>query len=139
MSRRRGGIAAPLTMLIVDRSPMQRAMLKRVLQLSAVPIAAIVDTPHHADALAQLASAPVHALFVGVDPPGDHGLELLRVVVQRDEWRQVVCVATGAHPVAALAHQPSLPPHRTLETPFTVAGVREVLRELIGVPEILNS
>ena len=131
MFRARGAIPAPLTMLIVDRSPMLRAMLKRVLQISGVPIAAILDAADRTQALDQLTHVPIDALFVGVDPPEREGADLLRTVLLHGEWRHVVCIAMGAHPAAALASQEPLPLRGTLEMPFTTNRVRELLSDLI--------
>jgi DNA-binding NarL/FixJ family response regulator len=128
------GVAGPLTILIVDRSPMRRAMLKRVRQLSGVPIATIVEAAGRRGALDAPARGPVNALFVEVDPVEPDGIDLLRAVHDRDEWRHVVCVATGAGPARSTATQsPALPLRGTLEMPFTAPRIRELLSNVLGM------
>ena len=67
------GVAAPLTILIVDSSAMQRTMLKRVMQLSGIPIATILEASDRPEALDVLDKCPVDALFVSVDSAAVEG------------------------------------------------------------------
>jgi DNA-binding NarL/FixJ family response regulator len=129
----RDWVPAPLTILIVDSSAMLRTMLKRVTQLSGIPIATILEASDRAEALDVLAKCPVDALFVNVDAIGGEGMELLRVVLAHREWSRVVRVATGAQSTVGVHDElAALRVRGVLETPFTPERIRELLWDLIS-------
>jgi CheY-like chemotaxis protein len=127
------GVAAPLTILIVDSSAMLRTMLKRVSQLSGIPIATILEASDRAGAFDVLAKCPVDALFVNVDASDGEGMELLRAVQARPEWSRIVRVATGMQSTIGVHGElAALRVRGTLETPFTPDRIRELLWDLIS-------
>src|SRR5262245_45575152 len=68
----------PLRVLLLDESAMLRTMLKRVLQLSGLPLDEVTETAKSDAALATLEDGPpVDAVFANVDPAQAEGHELL--------------------------------------------------------------
>lgn len=83
--------AAP-TILIVDDSPMMRAMVKRVATLTDIPVGSILEAGNGQEALWQLEQHRVDILFTDINMPIMNGVELLRAVARRDDWCHMVRV-----------------------------------------------
>ncbi len=131
--RESGEARRPLIVLIVDFSPMMRAMLKRVIQLSRVPIAEIFEAANGKEALAVLDSKPVDALFTTLSMPEMSGIELLHHVYERPEWDGMLRVAVGANvSTESRLELNQLKVERIVETPFRPEIVREILLERVG-------
>jgi len=128
-----GRLQRPLNILIVDDSAMTRAMLKRVTQLSGVPIAQILEAGSAREALAVLECEPVDVLFTDIDMPEMSGADLLREVNSRaacDHILRIVISSDGS--TARRAELGELKVRGSVEKPFRPEMVREVLGELIG-------
>ena len=127
------GVQKPLNILIVDDSAMMRAMLKRVTQLSGVPIAQILEASNGREALAVLEAHPVDVLFTDINMPEMNGVELLRQVNQRPDWQAILRVVVSTDgSTARRVELSSLKVRCCVEKPFRPEMVRDVLSELIG-------
>lgn len=127
------GAPGPLNILIVDDSAMMRAMLKRVTQLSGVPIAQILEAGNGKEALAVLESQPVDVLFTDINMPEMNGAELLRHVNERPEWDRILRVVVSTDgSTARRVELSALKVRCCVEKPFRPEIVRDVLCELIG-------
>jgi two-component system chemotaxis response regulator CheY len=68
----------PLTILIVDDSATMRQFVRRAVQLSEVPVAAVHEAANGQEALAVLDANQIDALFTDINMPVMSGPELLR-------------------------------------------------------------
>jgi two-component system chemotaxis response regulator CheY len=121
----------PLTILIVDDSAMMRAMLKRVTQLSGVPIAEIFEAGNGKEALAVLDAHRIDVLFTDINMPEMGGAELLRHVNERPDWSHILRVVISTDGSTARRIELSALMVRCyVEKPFRPEVVRDVLCQL---------
>lgn len=64
--------------LIVDDSPIARAVLEKTLRLAKIPIGSLLQAEHGEAALTQLESSWVDVAFVDINMPVMNGVELIR-------------------------------------------------------------
>ena len=113
------GPQKPLNILIVDDSAMMRAMLKRVTQLSGGPIAQILEAGNGLEALAVMSAHPVDVLFTDINMPEMNGVELLRQINERPDWKAVLRVVVSTdHSTARRVELRSLKVRCCVEKPF---------------------
>ncbi len=120
----------PLVVLIVDESAMLRAMLKRVIQISGVPLERVFEVTTAAAGMAVLEAHPVDVVFASLDPSQRLGHKLLQAIVNRSQWPTLIRVATSTRgmPDDQLA---SLGVQGRLGTPYTPEAVREAMAPLL--------
>lgn len=122
-----------MRILIVDDSAMMRAMIKRVVTLSAVPVDEILEAANGAEALKILESHDVHWLLTDINMPIMSGAELLRAIAGRDRWRRLGKVIISTDGSATRREEAAaLDVHRYLEKPFSPEVLRDVLTEAVG-------
>ncbi|HEV8395375.1 MAG TPA: response regulator [Vicinamibacterales bacterium] len=124
----------PLNVLIVDDSATMRALLYRVVGLADLPIGAIYQAPNGAEALKLLETHNIQAVFTDVNMPVMNGMELLREMALRDEWRDIlrIIISTDGSRLRreeARALKVSL----YVEKPFRPEVVRDVLCQIASV------
>ena len=73
-----------MRILIVDDSSMMRAMIKRVVKLTNVPVEEILEAGDAAQALVLLQAHDVQLLLTDINMPGMSGADLLRAVATND-------------------------------------------------------
>src|SRR5258707_2162966 len=81
-----------MRILIVDDSSMMRWRVGRLITLSGVPAAEILEAANGAEALAVLESTDVQLLLTDINMPVMTGLELLREIAPHERWRNLVRV-----------------------------------------------
>ena len=124
----------PLNVLIVDDSATMRALLYRVVGLADLPIGAIYQAPNGAEALKMLETHSIQAVFTDVNMPVMNGMELLREMADRDEWKDIlrIIISTDGSRLRreeARELQVSL----YVEKPFRPEVVRDVLCQIASV------
>jgi len=120
----------PSNILIVDDSSMMRAMLKRAVSLSGMPIGAIHEAPNGQDALAILEANPIDALFTDINMPVMSGTELLRQMAARG-WNHIVRVIVSTDGSSARRDEVrDLDVRMYVEKPFAPEVIRDVLAEV---------
>ena len=119
-----------MRILIVDDSSMMRAMIKRVVKLTDVPVAEILEAGDAKEALSILESHDVQLLLTDINMPGMSGADLLRVVAANDRWRSLTRVVISTDGSAARREQVAeLSVRCYLEKPFSPEVLRDVLAE----------
>ncbi len=85
-----------MNVLIVDDSRVMRAMVRRVLRMSGIPLDSVGEAENGESALAALAAGPCDLMLLDVNMPGMTGLELLERLRASDATKQlpVVVVST---------------------------------------------
>src|SRR5262245_50782109 len=115
-----------LNVLIVDFSPMMRAMLKRVTQLSGVPITEFFEAENGKQALEILETVEIDVMFTTISMPEMSGMELLHHMHERPEWDGIlrVAVSSDASPEWRLELR-RLKVRGVVEKPFRPEAVRD--------------
>ena len=84
----------PLRILIVDDSATMRQFVRRAVQLSDVPIAAVLEASNGKEALALFETNEIDALFTDINMPVMSGPELLRELQRQGRSTPAVVVST---------------------------------------------
>lgn len=124
----------PLNVLIVDDSATMRALLYRVVGLADLPIGAIYQAPNGAEALKVLETHSIQAVFTDVNMPVMNGMELLREMAVRDEWKDIlrVIISTDGSKLRREEAR-ELKVSLYVEKPFRPEVVRDVLCQIASV------
>jgi two-component system chemotaxis response regulator CheY len=80
----------PLNILIVDDSATMRTMIRRVIDLTELPIGTVYEAVNGLEALHILETCSVHAVFTDINMPVMSGYELLTEMARRDAWKDIL-------------------------------------------------
>ncbi|HYT74079.1 MAG TPA: response regulator [Vicinamibacterales bacterium] len=119
-----------MRILIVDDSSMMRALIKRVITLTELPDAEVLEASNGAEALRILEAQTVNLLLTDVNMPGMSGVELLREIARQDRWPKLVrvIISTDGSP-SRRGEAADLDVRCYLEKPFSPEVLRHVLSE----------
>ncbi len=119
-----------MRILIVDDSSMMRALIKRVIRLTELPVAEVVEAANGAEALRILETQEVNLLLTDVNMPGMNGVELLREIARQARWPDLVrvIISTDGSPTRR-DEAADLDVRCYLEKPFSPEVLRDVLSE----------
>jgi two-component system chemotaxis response regulator CheY len=121
----------PLNVLIVDDSATMRALLYRVVGLADLPIGAIYQAPNGAEALKMLEAHSIQAVFTDVNMPVMNGMELLREMAARDDWKDILRVIISTDGSRLRREEArELKVSLYVEKPFRPEVVRDVLCQI---------
>ncbi len=121
----------PLNVLIVDDSATMRALLYRVIGLADLPIGAIYQAPNGAEALKVLETHSIQAVFTDVNMPVMNGMELLREMAERPEWKDVLRIVISTDGSRLRREEArELKVSLYVEKPFRPEVVRDVLCQI---------
>ncbi len=121
-----------MRILIVDDSSMMRAMIKRVLALTHIPVDDILEANNGEEALALLESNDdIQLLLTDINMPVMTGIELLRELSEDERWRHLMRVVISTDGSALRREEAAgLDVRCYLEKPFTPEVMRDVLTEV---------
>jgi two-component system, chemotaxis family, chemotaxis protein CheY len=80
----------PLNILIVDDSATMRTMIRRVIDLTELPIGTVYEAINGLEALHILETCSVHAVFTDINMPIMSGYELLTEIARREAWKDIL-------------------------------------------------
>jgi two-component system, chemotaxis family, chemotaxis protein CheY len=119
------------TLLVVDDSSMMRTLIKRAAAATGVPIAQIHEAGNGQEALDVLETQHVDAVFTDINMPVMTGIELLRRMAGREQWRDIVRVVISTDGSAARhAEADALGVRLYVQKPFRPEVMRDVLTSL---------
>jgi two-component system chemotaxis response regulator CheY len=119
-----------MRILIVDDSSMMRAMIKRVVKLTNVPVEEILEAGDGEQALALLESHEVDLLLTDINMPGMSGTELLRRIAVDARWRNLTRVIISTDGSEVRREQAAgLSVRCYLQKPFSPEVLRDVLTD----------
>lgn len=119
-----------MRILIVDDSSMMRAMIKRVVKLTNVPVEEILEAGDGAQALTLLESHDVQLLLTDINMPVMSGADLLRRVAAGDRWRHLTRVIISTDGSEARREEAAgLSVRCYLQKPFSPEVLRDVLTD----------
>jgi CheY-like chemotaxis protein len=117
--------------LIVDDSPIMRAMLKKALDLSGHSGDSVREAGDGVEALECLADGEVSIVFADIHMPRMNGLELIEEMSQDPRYKSVAVVVVSSD--ATEKHQEQLTKlgvRAILRKPFRPEQIRAVIRSL---------
>jgi len=80
----------PLNILVVDDSATMRTMIRRVIDLTELPIGTVYEAVNGLEALHILETCSVQAVFTDINMPVMSGYELLTEIARRDAWKDIL-------------------------------------------------
>jgi two-component system, chemotaxis family, chemotaxis protein CheY len=120
-----------MRILIVDDSSMMRAMIKRVVKLTNVPVQEILEAGDGAEALTLLEQNEVHLLLTDINMPVMNGAELLRALADDERWSGLTRVIISTDGSTARREEAAeLDVRCYLEKPFSPEVLRDVLNDV---------
>lgn len=119
----------PLTILIVDDSATMRQFVRRAVQLSDVPVAAVLEAANGKEALAVIDAHEIDALFTDLNMPVMSGPELLRELDRQGRHSFVRVIVSTDGSEARRREMQSLA-RWYVNKPVRPEVVRDVLNEL---------
>jgi two-component system, chemotaxis family, chemotaxis protein CheY len=125
------GATRALTILIVDDSAVMRALLKRVVSLSDVPVETVLEARNGREALQIMEANDIDALFTDINMPVMNGHELLGEIAKQDRWEHVLRVVISTDGSKLRREEArELKVGLYVEKPFRPEVVRDVLSEI---------
>ena len=120
-----------MRILIVDDSSMMRAMIKRVVKLTNVPVHEILEAGDGAEALTLLEQHDVQLLLTDINMPVMNGAELLRAIADDERWSGLTRVIISTDGSTARREEAAeLDVRCYLEKPFSPEVLRDVLNDV---------
>jgi two-component system chemotaxis response regulator CheY len=122
-----------MRILIVDDSAMMRALIRRVIKLTELPVDEVVEAADGAAALRLLESRDFDLLLTDVNMPGMTGVELLREIARQNRWPEMVRVIISTDGSSSRRDEAAeLDVRCYLEKPFSPEVLRHVLSQAAG-------
>ena len=122
------GMHRPVNILIVDDSAMMRAMIKRVVGMTDVPVGEVYEAGNGEEALRVLEAHDVEVLLTDINMPVMNGTELLRTVAADPRWRSLRRVIISTDGSASRRDEAAgLDVRCYLEKPISPEIIRDVL------------
>jgi len=127
---------APLTVLVVDDSPVMRKMVAHALSLTGLPVAEVREARDGQEALLSIASSPPDLVLCDVHMPTMDGTELLERLACGG-WTETVPIVmiTSERSSKARERLESFGARAYLEKPFYPEALGRVLRSVLGLAE----
>jgi two-component system, chemotaxis family, chemotaxis protein CheY len=123
----------PLDILIVDDSATMRAVIRRVIGLTDVPVGTIHEAANGQEALKILETCSVQAVFTDINMPVMTGVELLREMSTRACWNDTLRVVISTDGSRLRREEArGLNAVLYIEKPFRPEVVRDVLSQITG-------
>jgi len=121
----------PFNILIVDDAATMRALIRRVVALTEVPIDNVFEARNGSEALKTLEAEKVHAVFTDINMPVMNGPALLREMAKREAWNGILRIVISTDG-SKLRRQEAreLLVSLYVEKPFRPEVVRDVLVQI---------
>src|SRR5450432_3182185 len=118
--------------LIVDDSATTRAMIKRTIRMTNLPIGQLYESPNGKIALELLATAPVDLILADLNMPEMDGFEMTRRIRSNDATKNIPVIVVSASPnaedFARVEHASGCMPK-----PCTPEGIRQSIERALEV------
>ena len=115
-----------LRVLVVDDSPAMRALIKKILSSSGLPIELIVDASDGVEGLSRLRENPVNLILSDINMPNMDGEEFIRQVRSDKNYREVpVLMITTDNSTARVLRLRQLGAQGYICKPFTPEMIKE--------------
>ena len=123
--------ARPFNVLIVDDAATMRALIRRVVALTEVPIDKLYEAKNGRDALKILETESVQAVFTDINMPIMNGPALLREMAKREAWNDILRIVVSTDGSKLRRDEArELQVALYVEKPFRPEVVRDVLVQI---------
>ncbi len=120
--------------LIVDDSSTTRAIIKRILQVSGVPLGTLHEAANGEAGLAVLAASHVDLVLADLHMPVMDGAQMIRRMLADDAKKSIPVIVISAEPnEERIAELKDLGIRGYFRKPFTPEAVRTLVTETLGV------
>jgi len=120
-----------INLLIVDDSATMRMMIRRVVDLTDVPIGTIFEASNGREAVRVLEAQTIHAVFTDINMPVMSGYELLHLMSRTEPWRNIVRIVISTDGSTLRKEEVrELNVNLYIQKPFRPELVRNVLMRL---------
>jgi len=118
--------------LIVDDSATTRAMIKRTIRMTNLPIGQLYESPNGKIALELLATTSVDLILADLNMPEMDGFEMTRRIRSNDATKNIPVIVVSASPnaedFARVEHASGC-----ITKPFTPEGIRQSIERALEV------
>jgi two-component system, chemotaxis family, chemotaxis protein CheY len=127
-----GAPAAPLTILIVDDSPVMRSFIRRVVAMTGLE-ATIREASDGEGALEIVAAEPIDLVLSDINMPRMNGVELVRRLEAHESWKRipVIVVSTDSSTVR-VSDMLALGARGYVQKPFQPEALRAEIERVVG-------
>lgn len=118
--------------LIVDDSATTRAIIKRTIRMTGLPIAQVYESPNGKAALELLTNTPVDLVLADLNMPEMDGFEMTRRIRSNPATQSLPVIIVSAAP----SGQDFAQMHRVngfIAKPFTPEAIRQVITNVLEV------
>ena len=121
-----------LNILVVDDSATMRAMIRKTLQMSGLPVGCLHQAANGKEALEVLDREWVDVVLVDINMPVMGGLEMIDCVRKNPALSNLAIVVVSTESSGTRIEEIRGKGAKFIHKPFTPERVREVLHELMG-------
>jgi two-component system chemotaxis response regulator CheY len=125
-----------LNILIVDDSATTRALIKRTIKLTGLPVTQFYEAENGKSGLEMLDCVKVDLVLADLNMPEMNGFEMTRQMLQKDSTRHIPVVVVSAEPNAKVFAQNHESIRGCVSKPFTPEGIRNTINEVLGVSHV---
>lgn len=122
-----------MTVMIVDDSPATRRMIRRVLEMTGLPVDEFIEAGDGQQALSQWEQTPVDLVFTDINMPGMNGEEFLEELRRRNLLVPVLVISTDATHDRQ-ERMRALGAHGYISKPFSPEALRDEVERILEVP-----
>lgn len=124
----------PHTILITDDSSTTRAIIKRTITLSGVPVGTLLEAGDGLQALEQMRAQKVDMLFLDLNMPNMNGLELITEMRSTNALARIpICVVSSEATESRIEQLSELGVQGYIKKPFTPEQIRGVIQSILSV------
>jgi len=121
----------PFNILIVDDAATMRALIRRVVSLTEVPIDNVYEAKNGREALKVLETHSIQAVFTDINMPVMGGTELLREINKNASWKDILRIVISTDGSRLRRDEArELNVSLYVEKPFRPEVVRDVLIQI---------
>lgn len=121
----------PLKVLLVDDSSSMRAILKKILRISGLPLEQTYEATNGIQGLEVLAQQPVDLILVDLNMPEMGGMEFIEHVKSKPDMKNVVMIVVSTESSQTRIDQIAAQGVSFIHKPFTPEQVREKVQNLL--------
>ena len=124
------------TFLITDDSSTTRAIIKRTITLSGVPVAQVLEAGDGIQALEKLRAEKIDMIFLDLNMPKMSGLELINELRGDATLSRVpICVVSSEATESRQAQLSELGVQGYVKKPFTPEQIRGVIQSILTIAQ----
>lgn len=121
------------TILLVDDSETIRAVLKRAIEMTKLPIDEIVTAQNGKEALEKMKNTWIDIIFTDIHMPEMSGIELVDAMNNNKEFSEIpVIIVSTEGSTVRIEELKNKGIKGYLRKPFTPEGIRDIIIETLG-------